>query len=68
MPPDSKTPTAADPSLAPLRVVAACGLVVAVVLVVIGFSISLFAGVLALIASPVIPLVLVLAADRIRQR
>ena len=68
MTPDSKTPTAPGSSLAPLRVVAVAGVIVAVVLVAVGFSVSLFAGVLALIASPVVPLVLVLAADRIRQR
>lgn len=65
---DSKLPNATEPSLVALRVAAAGGLAVAVVAVVVGFSISLFAGVLALIASPVIPLVLVLGTDRIRRR
>jgi hypothetical protein len=68
VPSDSNIQTPAQPSLLPLRVVAAAGVAVAVFLVVIGFSMSLFAGVLALIASPVIPLVLVLATDRIRRR
>jgi 4-hydroxybenzoate polyprenyltransferase len=66
--PDSTIPTATERSLVALRIAAAGGLAVAVVLVVVGFSISLFAGVLALIASPVIPLVFVITTDRIRRR
>lgn len=65
---DAKTPTATEPSLHALRVAAVLGLVAAVMVVLIGFSVSLSYGVFALIAAPVVPLAFVIVTDRIRRR
>ncbi len=59
--------SASEPSLSPLRVAAVIGAVVAVLLVVLAFSLSPLVGAIVLIASPVLPLVLVVATDRIRR-
>ena len=59
-------PTSAAPSLRSLRVVAAIGGLVACALVVLGFSVGVLAGLVALFVLPVIPLVFVLGFEAVR--
>jgi len=66
MAPESRVEVAAPPSLLPLRIVAVLGVLVALAGVVWAFATSIVLGVFALILAPVVPLALVLAADRIR--
>jgi len=63
---ESPDPTTSAPSLTGIRIVAAIGAVVAVAVVVAGFSFGLAYGLGALLALPVIPLGLVLAFEAVR--
>lgn len=62
----SPEPTAIPPSLRSLRIAAALGAVAAAALVVVGFTIGLLAGLLALFLLPLIPLLFVLGFEAIR--
>lgn len=60
--------TAGGPSLKPLRIAAAAGALVAVVLVVLGFSAGVWYGIGAILLIPVLPMVFVLAIEATRRR
>ncbi|MEM7141258.1 MAG: hypothetical protein AAF548_09520 [Actinomycetota bacterium] len=59
--------TAAEPSLLPIRLAAAVGLVVAVAVVAGGFLYTWWAGLIALFFAPVLPMVCVLAVEALRR-
>ena len=65
---ESNATAVVEPSLVPLRIAAAIGIIVAVVLIVVGFVASFWWGIAAVLIGPALPLVLVLATDRIRRR
>ena len=57
-----------EPSLVPLRVAAAIGIVVALVLIVVGFVAGFWWGLAAILVGPALPLAFVLVTDRLRRR
>lgn len=64
---ESERPSTREPSLNPLRIAAAVGVVIAALIVVLAFSVSVMLGLLAVLVSPVLPLAVVLAVDRFRR-
>ena len=65
---ESNAAAMVEPSLVPLRIAAAIGIIVALVLIVVGFVAGFWWGIAAVLIGPALPLVLVLATDRIRRR
>ena len=65
--PASTNDAVVTPSLTLLRVVAALGLAISVILIMVGFGWNLWWGAGALFVAPIVPFVLVVVVDAIRR-